>query len=138
MISSEAAGVNTNILTINNITQEDIGNYRYVASNASGRSFSNYATLSINGIVLLILNIVIMNFTEFFGCAMEIDEIYGLSWPNMKAGEAAIVNCSANIGTATATRLCNNEKIWERVDASNCLSDSYSDLLKMVKHIVYV
>jgi len=41
--------VNTNTLTIINLTPEDAGNYRCVATNASGSSPSNYATLTVNG-----------------------------------------------------------------------------------------
>ena len=48
-IPSSATGVNTNTLTIINLTPEDAGNYRCVAINASGSSESNYATLTVNG-----------------------------------------------------------------------------------------
>ena len=48
-IPSGATGVNTNTLTIINLTPEDAGNYRCVATNASGSSQSNYATLTVNG-----------------------------------------------------------------------------------------
>ena len=44
-------GVNTNVLTLINLRPEDGGNYRCVATNASGSSFSNYADLTINGTV---------------------------------------------------------------------------------------
>ena len=44
-----ASGVNTNTLTIINLTPEDASNYRCVATNASGSSVSNYATLTVNG-----------------------------------------------------------------------------------------
>ena len=44
-ISSDATGVNTTVLTINNIQPNDTGYYRCVASNASGSSFSKYAIL---------------------------------------------------------------------------------------------
>ena len=42
-ISSNATGINTNILTIHNIQPNDTGYYRCIASNASGSSFSDYA-----------------------------------------------------------------------------------------------
>ena len=44
-ISSDATGVNTTVLTINNIQPGDTGYYRCVASNASGNNFSKYAAL---------------------------------------------------------------------------------------------
>ena len=52
-IPSGATGVNTNTLTIINLTPEDTGNYRCVATNASGSSPSNYATLTVNGKCIL-------------------------------------------------------------------------------------
>ena len=48
-IPSGAIGVNTNTLTIINLTPEDAGNYRCVATNASGSSASDYAQLNITG-----------------------------------------------------------------------------------------
>ena len=48
-ISPGATGVNTNTLTIINLTPEDAGNYRCVATNASGSSESNYAILTVVG-----------------------------------------------------------------------------------------
>jgi len=48
-IPSGATGVNTNTLTIINLTTGDAGNYRCIATNASGSSESNYATLTVNG-----------------------------------------------------------------------------------------
>ena len=66
---------------------------------------------------------------ELFGCAMETDKIYGLNWPNAKSGELVIVKCSAFSDTNNATRLCNNNNIWDKIDVSNCESDLYSILL---------
>ena len=47
-----AIGVNTNTLTIINLQLEDAGNYRCVATNGSGSSFSTYATFTAKGKVL--------------------------------------------------------------------------------------
>ena len=49
VIPSDSTGVNTDTLTLINLQPEDAGNYRCVATNASGSSFSNYADLTING-----------------------------------------------------------------------------------------
>ena len=49
VIPSDSTEVNTNTLTLINLQPEDAGNYRCVASNASGSSESNYVHLTING-----------------------------------------------------------------------------------------
>ena len=49
-ISSTAEGINTNTLVLHNILPPDNGNYQCVAVNEYGRSFSNYATLTVAGI----------------------------------------------------------------------------------------
>ena len=51
VIPSDSTGMNTNTLNLINLQPEDAGNYRCVATNASGSSFSNYADLTINGTV---------------------------------------------------------------------------------------
>jgi len=48
-ISSGAIGVNTNTLTIISIQSKDADNYRCVATNASGSSNSEYATVIAKG-----------------------------------------------------------------------------------------
>ena len=50
-IPLDSTGVNTNTLTLINLQPEDAGNYRCVATNASGSSESYYANLTINGTV---------------------------------------------------------------------------------------
>ena len=48
VIPSDSTGMNTNTLTLINLQPEDAGNYRCVATNASGSSESNYAHLTIS------------------------------------------------------------------------------------------
>ena len=57
-ISSDATGVTTTVLTISNIQPDDAGNYRCEASNASGSSYSEYASLSINGVCIMCMFLV--------------------------------------------------------------------------------
>jgi len=52
VIPFNSTGENTNTLTLINLQPEDAGNYRCVATNASGNGSSYYATLTINGIVI--------------------------------------------------------------------------------------
>ena len=49
-IPSNAIGVNTNALTLINLRLEDADKYRCVATNGSGSTQSDYATLTIKGI----------------------------------------------------------------------------------------
>ena len=51
VMPSDSTGVNTNTLTLINLQPEDAGNYRCVATNASGSTPSDYANLIINGTV---------------------------------------------------------------------------------------
>ena len=47
-IQSSATGVNTNVLTINNLQSDDLDKYRCVATNGSGSDVSDYAELIAN------------------------------------------------------------------------------------------
>jgi len=51
-IPSGTTGVTTNTLTIINLLPEDSGNYRCVATDASGSSYSEYATVIAKGDML--------------------------------------------------------------------------------------
>ena len=48
-IPSGATGINTNTLTIVNLTPEDAGNYRCVVSNNHGVEHSTFATINVTG-----------------------------------------------------------------------------------------
>ena len=48
-------GWNTNNLTLYNVSMNDNDDYQCVATNASGSSFSRYATLDINGMYVCIM-----------------------------------------------------------------------------------
>ena len=53
-IPSGSIGKNTNTLTLIDAQPEDSGNYRCVATNRYGSSMSDYATITINGMLLSI------------------------------------------------------------------------------------
>ena len=48
-IPSGAVGVDSNTLTIGNLTPEDVGHYRCVISDGSDSSYSNYANITVYG-----------------------------------------------------------------------------------------
>ena len=48
-IPSGATGVDSKTLTLVNLTPEDAGNYRCVVSDGINKSFSDYATIIVNG-----------------------------------------------------------------------------------------
>ena len=50
-IPSDSTGINTTTLILINLQPEDAGNYRCVATNASGSTPSEYADVTINGTV---------------------------------------------------------------------------------------
>ena len=52
VIPSDSTGMNTNTLTLINLQPEDAGNYRCVATNASGSTPSDYAAITITGTVI--------------------------------------------------------------------------------------
>ena len=67
-IPSGAIGVNTNTLTIINLQPEDAGNYRCVATNASGSSYSEYATIIVKGETsntLCVMNILVASIAQY-------------------------------------------------------------------------
>ena len=54
-ISSTAEGIKTNNLLLQNILPSDSGRYQCVAVNENGRSYSNYATLTVEGNYIIIV-----------------------------------------------------------------------------------
>ena len=48
-ISSTAEGINTNNLLLQNVLPSDSGRYQCVAVNDNGRSYSDYAMLTVEG-----------------------------------------------------------------------------------------
>ena len=60
-IPSGGIGMNTSTLTIINLQPEDAGNYRCVATNASGDGYSDYATVTVNGTTIM-FELMLSNF----------------------------------------------------------------------------
>ena len=54
-ISSTAEGISTNNLLLQDILPSDSGRYQCVAINENGRSYSNYATLTVEGTIILVI-----------------------------------------------------------------------------------
>ena len=48
-VPANAEGVDSNTLTLIGVTPDDNGQYRCVAINDNGRSYSNYATVTVEG-----------------------------------------------------------------------------------------
>ena len=55
-ISSNAKGINNSTLTLKNILPTDNDRYRCVAENEHGRSYSNYAMLTVEGNYYLLMH----------------------------------------------------------------------------------
>ena len=53
VIPSDSTGVKTNILNLVNLQPQDAGNYRCVAINGTGSSKSQYATVTIYGMLVI-------------------------------------------------------------------------------------
>jgi len=54
-ISSDALGIKTNTLTLVSLIPPDKGRYRCVAVNKHGKNYSDYATLTINGMYVIFI-----------------------------------------------------------------------------------
>ncbi|XP_065910263.1 uncharacterized protein [Dysidea avara] len=117
-ITSGAIGINTNTITITNLRLEDTGNYRCIATNASGSTPSNYAMISVNDVVCSPTN-----------------DVWGITWLSAVAGSITTQRCP-NFMIGLAYRRCLQDGTWDSlINLTECQTTEFVILLDRVREL---
>ena len=72
-------------------------------------------------------------------CPDEVDNVWGIQWPDTTAGSSLSVSCvKNNEELGMANRLCNGSGVWDTVDAVDCESAAGNEIRMKVYNDMYI